>query len=87
MELKEGKRIFKNVQEAEEYLEKTYKNKFVQFFFWHKKKQCMESRTEKVDRIAIDIVKRPVQVVLFLCDTTCFRFDKDDFFNEVKLIN
>lgn len=86
MIIEENKRKFKSALEAEQYIEETYKGKVVQFHYWHKRKEALVEKTGMVDRVAIDVTQRPVQVLLFFTDGTKNEFDKDDFFNEVKIL-
>lgn len=85
MVAEKGIRTFTNVLEAEEYITEKYKNQIVHFWYWHKRKERMEEKTAKVDRVAIDMSRTP-KVLLFLTDGTRNEFDKDDFFNDVKIL-
>jgi len=78
-------KTFKNAQEAEKFLEKEYKNKIVQFVYWHKYKQKYLTKTEKVDRVSVESARD--EVILFFTDGTKNEFHKDVFFKDVKLIN
>jgi hypothetical protein len=86
MILEEGRRIFASPKEAEEFIETTYVGKIVTFWYWHRRKEKMMEKTEKVDRVSIDMSKHIPQVLLFFVDGTKNEFDKDDFFNDVKII-
>jgi hypothetical protein len=87
MVLEEGRRIFSSVKEAEDFIEKTYVGKIVHFWYWHRYKEKMMEKTEKVDRVSIDTTPYIPRVLLFFVDGTKNEFDKDDFFNDVKIIN
>ena len=87
MILEKGKRVFSSVKEAEKYIEETYVGKLVHFWYWHRFKYNMKEKVEKVDRATIDITFNPPHVILFFIDGTKNEFHKDDFFNDVKLLN
>ena len=86
MTLEKGKRVFSSAKEAEIFIETTYRGKIVQFWYWHRYKEQMMEKSGKVDRVAIDTTSYIPRVLLFFTDGTKNEFDKDDFFNDVKLI-
>jgi len=80
-------RVFSSAKEAEDFLEMEYKGKLVKFWYWNRKKQELEEKVSKVDKISIDTVEAPPQVVLFMTDGFKYLFDKDEFFEYVKILD
>lgn len=81
---------FKNVTEAEEYLEQKYVNKILQVRYYVKYKENPGKRiyTGKLDRLAIDAAtKNPPVVILIFNDGKRFEIDKDEFFDLVTKLN
>lgn len=81
---------FKNVAEAEEYLEQEYVNKILQVKYYVKYKENPGERiyTGKLDRLAIDsATKNPPVIILIFNDGKRFEVDKDEFFDLVTKLN
>lgn len=76
--------IFKSLKEAEEYLEKTYKNKIIQLTYYTQFQE--KTYTGKVDNISIGVTKEP-HIIICFNDGKRFEVDKDEFANLVKKLN
>jgi hypothetical protein len=86
-ELEEAKlHSFKNVQEVENYLIEKYVNKVVQVTFSNWKHE-IETYTGKVDRLSVDVATKTVPIIIFIFHNKRIEVEKDEFFENVKLLN
>lgn len=78
--------IFDSVFQAEEFLNVTFENKVIELTLLDR----FEQRTETfvVDRLVIDnILFDPAVIVIFSKDNKKYEVSKDEFFENVKLLN
>ncbi len=77
---------FDSVFQAEDFLNETYQNKVVELTLLNKFDRSSE--TFVVDRLVIDnITHDPALILIFSKDNKKYEVSKDEFFENVKLLN
>lgn len=86
MKESENKIQFKSLKEVEDYLDKHYVNKVVQFNIYTPKGK--KTIAGKVESMAYDMAtKNPPVVIIILNEAMRYEIEKDEFFSTVKLLN